>query len=659
MGWFSGWWFQTFFWNFQLYLGKIAIVCNTFQGVIFLFWIFCCNRNIWGDSSIVKRRKLWPTAGSGVSCEVHEADSQLGVDAGVTWVGVEQLFWASLLNKVLFGLFVSELVGIFCIRFYLVYLFQSWLESFARPFEECPTWSPGQGAHAQSWFASHSAEGRNSTFVISFFCGQNFDFDFDHDSDFDTAEFDHDFMSLLSLIMVLILIIWGLKEWQNCPHFVHDLGQSCKSGAHQLHSWFSPCTMRGSMVDGSTNCSLIAFDQSFDYSWRSVYFFYVGIDFPLYLELTDFWGCWRWCDRRHPKLEQSVGRRSFSDLWVPAGEHERVTWTFCIILYLFRSMVWEYCMFFWFAIYIMFSFIELNPGKKQEPWSFAITGTAGMSRLSDASRQRSRKSSPTITLWPVDGSLTNILSQAFVLSFLILWYVNYFVLCGFVFVAKHFVLSFLILWYVNYFVLCAFVFFGFETYCQETCFGPCSTRWWGGEWWGEREEECSQTHSSNSSDFFESSSFKTTTFFASSSFRLISSWSFKLSRLISWWCFKASRSWWCFKWIGASRSCDASWKMVFKVCWGLLGFFKICDVSWGFCFLGAWVFGRALMFALYSGWSSWQTLESVSIYNGRLWRSWMQRTSIPWQCIAWGSCMNHGASRVPSKNMKLLFSSHP
>jgi len=46
--------------------------------------------------------------------------------------------------------------------------------------------------------------------------------------------------------------------------------------------------MRGSMVDGSTNCSLIAFDQSFDYSWRSVYFFYVGIDFPLYLELTDF-----------------------------------------------------------------------------------------------------------------------------------------------------------------------------------------------------------------------------------------------------------------------------------------------------------------------------------------------------------------------------------
>ena len=23
-------------------------------------------------------------------------------------------------------------------------------------------------------------------------------------------------------------------------------------------------------------------------------------------------------------------------------------------------------------------------------------------------------------------------------------------------------------------------FFGFETYCQETCFGPCSTRWWAG-----------------------------------------------------------------------------------------------------------------------------------------------------------------------------------
>ena len=220
----------------------------------------------------------------------------------------------------------------------------------------------------------------------------------------------------------------------------------------------------------------------------------------------------------------------------------------------------------------MFSFVELNPGSKQEPWSFATTGIAGMSRPSDASRQRSRKSSPTITLWPVDGSLTNILSQAFVLSFLILWYVNYFVLCGFVFVAKHFVLSFLTLWYVNYFVLCAFVFFGFETYCQETCFGPCSTRWWaGGEWWGEREEGAFSFSHTHSTSWRATSSRHTTSFKISSFSRLfkISSFSrlFKISsfsRLIS----SFSRL------IGASRSCDASWKMVFKVCRGLLFFFS-------------------------------------------------------------------------------------
>ena len=75
---------------------------------------------------------------------------------------------------------------------------------------------------------------------------------------------------------------------------------------------------------------------------------------------------------------------------------------------------------FFLICHIMFSFVELNPGSKQEARSLAITGIAGMSRPSDASRQRSRKSSATITLWPVDGSLTNILSQAFVLSFLIL-----------------------------------------------------------------------------------------------------------------------------------------------------------------------------------------------------------------------------------------------